>query len=199
MAALLRVSDLQTHYFSFGGTRVVKAVDRVSFTLDEGETIGLVGDITHTPAYGNLIALGVLTALQAHQAPNEQIAEAISYREQIARSGRFLTYCGGAPIIGQRMRPDPRQRVALELVRESDAGVVIRGKLGMHTSPAYAEDVYIGALTGIEIGGHRAGLILPVNAPGVTTLCRKIAACDRNPFVAPLSSRFDEARRPDVA
>src|SRR5438270_820644 len=75
----------------------------------------------------------------------------------------------------------------------------IRGKLGMHTSPAYAEDVYIGALTGIEIGGHRAGLILPVNAPGATTLCRKIAACDRNPFVAPLSSRFDEARRPDVA
>jgi len=150
------------------------------------------GNITHTPAYGNLIALGVLTALQAHQAPNEQIAEAISYREQIARSGRFLTYCGGAPIIGQRMRPDPRQRVALEIVRESDAGVVIRGKLGMHTSPAYAEDVYVGALTGIEIGGHRAGLILPVNAPGVTTLCRKIVARDRNPFVAPLSSRFDE-------
>jgi len=44
MAALLRVSDLQTHYFSFGGTRVVKAVDRVSFTLGEGETIGLVGE-----------------------------------------------------------------------------------------------------------------------------------------------------------
>jgi hypothetical protein len=27
------------------------------------------GNITHTPAYGNLIALGALTALQAHQAP----------------------------------------------------------------------------------------------------------------------------------
>ena len=45
MAPLLRVSDLQTHYFSFGGTRVVKAVDGVSFTLDEGETIGLVGEL----------------------------------------------------------------------------------------------------------------------------------------------------------
>ena len=33
------------------------------------------GNITHTPAYGNLIALGVLTALQARQAPNEQIEE----------------------------------------------------------------------------------------------------------------------------
>jgi oligopeptide/dipeptide ABC transporter ATP-binding protein len=41
---VLQVSDLQTHFLSFGGTRVVKAVDRVSFTLREGETLGLVGE-----------------------------------------------------------------------------------------------------------------------------------------------------------
>jgi len=33
---------------------------------------------------------------------------------------------------------------------------------------------------------------VPVNAPGVTILCRKIAVRDKNPFVAPLSSRYDE-------
>ena len=104
----------------------------------------------------------------------------------------FLTFCGGAPTIGARMREDPAERIALKLVRETDAGIVIRGKIGMHTSPAFAEDVYVGSLSGIEIDGHRATFIVPVNAPGVTTVCRKIAVRDANPFVAPLSSRYDE-------
>ena len=145
-----------------------------------------------TPAYGNLIALGVLTAVEARDLPPEQAANALAYRDRVARTGRFITYCGGAPIVGQRMRPDPAERVALKLVRETDAGVVISGRLGMHTSPAYAEDVYVGGMSGVDIGGQRAGFIVPVGAPGVTTLCRKIAARDPNPFVSPLSSRFDE-------
>jgi aromatic ring hydroxylase len=150
------------------------------------------GNITHTPAYGNLIALGVLTAAQTLGVSQRSIDEALAYREGIARTGRFLTYCGGAPIIGQRLRPDPRERVALTVVRETDAGVVIRGKLGMHTSPAYAEDVYIGSLSGLAIGGHPASFIVPVGAPGITVLCRRIATRDRNPFLAPLSQRYDE-------
>ena len=44
MAPLLHVTDLHTHYVSFGGERVIKAVDGVSFTLEEGETLGLVGE-----------------------------------------------------------------------------------------------------------------------------------------------------------
>jgi aromatic ring hydroxylase len=150
------------------------------------------GNITHTPCYGHLIALGLLCAVQERNVSPEQIANAVRYRELIASTGRFLTFCGGAPTIGARMRQDPRERVALHIVRETDAGLVIRGKIGMHTSPAYAEDVYIGSLAGLEIGAHRATCIVPVNAPGVTTICRKMAARDANPFVAPLSSRYDE-------
>jgi 4-hydroxyphenylacetate 3-monooxygenase len=62
----------------------------------------------------------------------------------------------------------------------------------MHTSPAYAEDVYIGALCGVDYQQHRASFIVPVNAPGVTVVCRRPSSHDANPFVSPLSRRYDE-------
>jgi len=150
------------------------------------------GNLTHTPTYGQLIALGVLSATQEASVSPEQIGDAARYRELIARTGRFLTFSAGAATIGYRLREDPTARAALKVVRETDAGLVLSGKIGMHTSPAYAEDVYVGALSGVDIDGRRATFIVPVAAPGVTLICRKISAREANPFVAPLSSRYDE-------
>ena len=150
------------------------------------------GNITHTPAYGHLIALGILGEVQDRKLPNQQIAHAEAYRQSIVRTGRFLTFSSGSATIGQRMRPDPAERAALKVVRETDSGLVVRGRVGMHTSPAYAEDVYIGAICGAEYDRQRATFVVPVNAPGVTVICRRPSTRDANPFVAPLSSRYDE-------
>jgi 4-hydroxyphenylacetate 3-monooxygenase len=150
------------------------------------------GNVTHTPAYGHLIALGILDAVQRRNVSPEQIAFAAEYRALIARTGRFLTFSAGAATIGQRLSDDPAERAALRVVKETGAGLVVSGKVGMHTSPAYAEDVYIGSHCGVDRGPHRATFIVPVNAPGVTVLCRKASARHPSPFVAPLSRRFDE-------
>jgi hypothetical protein len=150
------------------------------------------GNLTHTPAYGQLIALGVLCATQEANVSPKQIGDAAAYRELIAATGRFLTFSAGAATIGYRMREDPGERAAIKIVRETDAGLVLSGKIGMHTSPAYAEDVYVGALSGVDIDGRRATFIVPIATPGVTVICRKVSAREANPSTAPLSSRYDE-------
>ncbi len=90
------------------------------------------------------------------------------------------------------MRPDPAERNALRVVKETPEGLFITGKVGMFTSPAFAEDVYIGANSACEYNGHRVTCIVPINSPGVTVLCRKISVRDANPFVSALSARNDE-------
>ena len=150
------------------------------------------GNMTHTPGYGNLIALGIHDVVRQRKVSPEQSAAAAAYRDRLARTGRFLTFSAGAATIGYRLREEPDQRAALRIVRETDAGLVLSGKVGMHTSPVYAEDVYVGAHSGVDRDGHRATFVVPVSARGVTVLCRKVSARHANPFLAPLSSRFDE-------
>jgi aromatic ring hydroxylase len=62
----------------------------------------------------------------------------------------------------------------------------------MHTSVPFVEDVYVGTLGAVTCGAHRVTFVVPVAAPGVTVVCRQMAARHKNPFMAPLSSRFDE-------
>jgi aromatic ring hydroxylase len=150
------------------------------------------GNITHTPTYGSLIALGIMYAIEQRNVSPEQITSATRYREMLAASGRFLTFSAGSATIGYRMRPDPQTRAALRIVRDTDAGLVVEGKIAMLTSPAYAEDVYIGSFAAVEHAGQHATFIVPINAKGVTVVCRKIAARHTNAFIAPMSNRYDE-------
>ena len=150
------------------------------------------GNVTHTPAYGGLIALGIETTVRAYGKFPEQIENAVRYREQIASTGRFLTFSSGQATIGSRMNPDPALRTALRVVKETPEGLYLSGKVGMFTSPAYVEDVYIGANSACDFNGHRVTCVVPINAPGVTVLCRKRSVREANPFLSPLSSRNDE-------
>ena len=100
------------------------SADLVAMGRSFSRTIFLsAGNITHTPAYGHLISLGILTAVQECNVSPEQVKSAEAYREAIAATGRFLTFCGGSGPIGHRMRENPQDRAALKLVRETDAGV----------------------------------------------------------------------------
>lgn len=150
------------------------------------------GNITHTPAYGAMIALGIQHAVTQRNASAEQVANAVAYRDMVAETGRFITFAAGAAPIGHRLRPDPTDRTALRIVRETGEGLVISGRIGMHTSPCFVQDVYIGAVNGVDYQGHRANFVVPANGKGVTIICRRRSSRPDDAFAAPLSSRFDE-------
>jgi oligopeptide/dipeptide ABC transporter ATP-binding protein len=57
---ILEVIGLKTHFFGFGGKRVVKAVDDVSFTLNRGEALGVIGESGSGKSTIALSILGVL-------------------------------------------------------------------------------------------------------------------------------------------
>ena len=84
----------------------------------------------------------------------------------MAESGRFLTFAGGGPLIGTRLRPDESQRAALRLVSESAGGIVVSGKVQMHTSTPFAEDLLITSRDELPPGsGRHLWFIVPVKPP----------------------------------
>ena len=151
------------------------------------------GNMTHTPGYGALIALGLLNVLKRLDHSAEDIGAAEAYLESLRESGRFLTYAGGGPLIGARLREDESERVALRLVSETADGIVVSGKIQMHTSTPFAEDLLISTRNDMPTGsGRYLWFIVPVNSPGLRVVSRRPVARHKNPFLSPLSSRFDE-------
>ena len=165
--------------------RFGKQIDAVHFLTG--------GNMTHTPCYGELIALGLHNVMKRLDNSAEDMEKAEEYLEDISTSGRFLTYAGGGPLIGTRLRPDEADRAALRLVSETADGIVVSGKIQMHTSTPFAEDLLISTRNDMPAGSGRfLWFIVPVNAPGLRVVSRRAAARHKNPFLSPLSSRFDE-------
>ena len=151
------------------------------------------GNMTHTPGYGALIALGMLNSLKRLGNSSEEIEAAEAYLEYLSESGRFLTFAGGGPLIGTRLRQDENERVAIRLVSETADGIVVSGKIQMHTSTPFAEDLLITSRDEMPPGsGRHLWFIVPVNSPGLRVVSRRTAARHPNRFLSPLSSRFDE-------
>ena len=151
------------------------------------------GNMTHTPGYGALIALGLLDTLKMMNISETEIENCARYRDDLALRRRFLTFCTGGPPIGFRFREDEKERTPLTVVKETDAGLVLRGKVSMHTSTPFVDDVFVaGGMQRDPNNERRTWFIVPVSAPGVRVIARRASARSENRFLAPMSSRFDE-------
>ena len=148
------------------------------------------GNVTHTPAYGALIALGLLDAVSLiGETDGGRPEVARAYRNRLENEGFFLTLTGGAAVLGDRFRP-PNEHSALRIVKETDEGLVVSGRTGMHTSTPFAHDVYVG-LQRPDVN-QRVMFSVAVNSPGARVVARRPATRYKTRFMSPLSSRYDE-------
>ena len=70
---------------------------------------------------------------------------------------------------------------------------MVSGKIQMHTSTPFAEDLLITTRNELPPGSGRfLWFIVPVNSRGIRVVSRRPVAKHKNPFLSPLSSRFDE-------
>jgi aromatic ring hydroxylase len=149
------------------------------------------GNVSHTPGYGALIALGVLDAVKGNGLPSERIAAATAWHGAILESGRFLTFSTGGGPLSDRFLP-PGERRVVRVVRQTSEGLVVSGYVGLHTAVPFAHEVFVTIGARGADTAQQAWVALPLAAEGVRVIARTPAHRSARPFVSPLSTKFDE-------
>jgi aromatic ring hydroxylase len=146
------------------------------------------GNLTHTPGYGHLIALGLVDAVST-VAP-DRADRARAFLDGLVTSTRFMTFSSGGGPPSDKFR-DPADAIAARVVKRTKRGIVASGMVGVHTAVPFAHDVLV-------LGRHPAGaagwgwFAVPLAADGVRIVTRSPVARPASRFDAPLSARFDE-------
>ncbi len=92
---------------------------------------------------------------------------------------------------------EDRTDVALSVVRETDAGLLVRGPRVLATLGPLADEIAVypsrsHRLPGTALDRYAFAFAIPCDAPGLRFLCRESYDLDRSHFDHPLGSRFEE-------
>jgi hypothetical protein len=148
----------------------------------------------------NIFITGFASAAEEFGKKDQSFAENIrGYYEQIRENDVCMTHTLINPQV-DRSRPVEKQDKALaaKIVKETDAGIVIRGARMVSTLCAYSDDLLLLPSTYIanskEAEPYAFGFSVAVNTPGLRFICRPsvIHQNAASPMDYPLSARFDE-------
>jgi 4-hydroxyphenylacetate 3-monooxygenase len=174
---------------------LVRRRDMVKVWMDA--TCGMFG---RSPDFMNIMVTGFACAAAAFGDRDKKYSENIwNYYLYCRENDIAMTHTLVNPQV-DRSRPVEKQDkdLAAKIVKETDAGVVIRGARMVSTLCAYAHDLLVMPSTYLanseEARPYAFGFAVPVNAPGLRFICRPsiIHTEAASPMDYPLSSRLDE-------
>ena len=160
-------------------------------------TCGMFG---RSPDFLNVMLTGLAAAAPAFGERDKRFADNIRAYHLLARERDLcMTHTLLNPQV-DRSRPVEQQEkdLAAKIVRETDAGIVVKGARMVSTLCAYADEILVMPSTFLatneEAAPYAFGFAIPVATPGLRFVCRPSVAhqnaASRMDF--PLSSRLDE-------
>lgn len=125
---------------------------------------------------------------EAHQLGETVVA----YHRKAAAEGLWISNSIVPP---QMNMQDPTSRVKpVELVEETDEGIVVHGAMMLGTGAAVADGIFVSSIRPLAPteSARALSFVVPVAAEGLTLICRRPYATSGSDFDYPLSTRFDE-------
>lgn len=168
---------------------------RKHFKLRTDQNFGFMG---RAPDFMNAFVTGwAMGKNRFAQADPRYGDNAWNYYEYVRENDLFLTHMLVAPQT-DRSKTSAQQEdpyIHLGVVRETDAGIVVRGAKMLGTMAPITEEVAVLPYGGVAVGddAYAVTFAIPNNTPGLKYICREtVAPLPRNRLDHPLSSRFEE-------
>jgi len=174
---------------------LIRRRDMVKIWMDA--SCGMFG---RSPDFMNIFVTAFASAADEFGHKDKRFAENLrAYHTHIRETDICMTHTLVNPQV-DRSKPVEKQDkdLAAKIVKETDAGIVIRGARMVSTLCAYAHDLVVLPSTYLatskEAEPYAFGFSVKVDAPGLRFICRPSAIHQNaaSPMDYPLSSRFDE-------
>jgi 4-hydroxyphenylacetate 3-monooxygenase/anthranilate 3-monooxygenase (FAD)/4-hydroxyphenylacetate 3-monooxygenase len=158
------------------------------------QTLGYMGRF---PDFCAHLAVGLLDAADLLATDNPRFAEnARRYHRHCALNDLCLTHALNDQYYdrSKSIRDQPDPDLIVHVVRETEDGPIVRGLRNLATLAPLSDEALVHANRPRGPGeeDYALSFAIPLNAPGLTILCRDLYAEHADPERLPLSARFDE-------
>ncbi|WP_335937428.1 4-hydroxyphenylacetate 3-hydroxylase family protein [Streptomyces sp. PTD5-9] len=154
------------------------------------------GQHGRSPAFMSSVAVGLLDFRHRLETNRPGFgANAEAYHRFAATRDLLLTHALGDPQIDRSASPVDHPDHALRVLREDDAGIVVRGAKQLTTLAPFAHEVLVYLSASFARRGAEEFVVwfaLPLNAPGLRILCREPFGAEPHGHAHPFARRFDE-------
>ncbi len=157
------------------------------------------GMFGRTPDYKNASAMAFAASAKFLEEGRPEFAENMrNYYEYVKTNDKVLTHTLINPTYNFEEAKQGRssEKVALQIVKETDSGLVVNGARLLATLGPHADEIEVfpsSLLTANEDNlPYAFAFTIPTGAPGVRMICRDTYDHQKSTYDAPLSSRFEE-------